>query len=40
MRKQMNEMLQREGGDVPSINQGGQVHMMDQKCIATFHIVE
>jgi len=29
MRKQMNEMLQKKGGDVPFISQGGQFHTMD-----------
>ncbi len=27
----MNEMLQKKGGDVPSISQGGQFHTMDQE---------
>jgi hypothetical protein len=36
----MNEMLQREGGDAPSLNQGRQFQTMDQKNITTFHIVK
>jgi len=38
MRKQMNEVLQQEGRDVPSASQGGQFHMMDQEGPPIFHM--
>jgi len=40
MRKQVNEVLQREGGDVLSIGQERQFHTMDQKGLATLHVAK
>jgi hypothetical protein len=36
----MKELLQREGGDVPSPSQGRQFHTMDWEGPPIFHIVE
>lgn len=36
----MNKVLHWEGGDIPLASQGGQFHTMDQKGLATLHIVE
>ncbi len=38
--KQMNEMLQWKGGDVPSTNQGGQFDTINWEGLVTPHIIE
>ncbi len=40
MKKQMNEILQQEGGDVLFDGQGGQFHMMDQEGLTTLHMAK
>jgi hypothetical protein len=40
MKKQMNEAMQWEGGDVPSTGQRQQFHTIDWEGLATLHIVE
>lgn len=36
----MNKALQREGGDVFFVGQGGQFHIMEQEGLATLHVAD
>jgi hypothetical protein len=40
MKKQMNEALQQESGDVFFVGQEGQFHTMNQEGLTTLHVAK